>query len=108
MNGSSHSSSWRSQFKIDACRAAEHCGRGAAFGSARIASAYKLDFLSYDDDDDDDDDDVGVLRMTMIMIRLMLVIIRVMMLTMTMIMYSSFSSSLPSPLLRVAVLHRSP
>ena len=106
MNGSSHSSSWRSQFKIDACRAAEHCGRGAAFGSARIASAYKLDFLSYDDDDDDDD--VGVLRMTMIVIRLMLVIIRVMMLTMTMIMYSSFSSSLPSPLLRVAVLHRSP
>ena len=106
MNGSSHSSSWRSQFKIDACKAAEHCGRGAAFGSARIASAYKLDFLSYDDDDDDDD--VGVLRMTMIVIRLMLVIIRVMMLTMTMIMYSSFSSSLPSPLLRVAVLHRSP
>ena len=59
-------------------------------------------------DDDDADDDVGVLRMTMIMIRLMLVIIRVMMLTMTMIMYGSFSSSLPSPLLRVAVLHRSP
>ena len=57
---------------------------------------------------DDDDDDVGVLRMTMTMIRLVLVIIRVMMLTMTMIMYSSFSSSLPSPLLRVAVLHRSP
>ena len=49
-----------------------------------------------------------IFRMMMIMIRLMLVIIRVMMLTMTMIMYSSFSSSLPSPLLRVAVLHRSP
>ena len=83
----------------------EHCGRGAAFGSARIASAYKLDFLSY----------MLmmmmlklILRKTMIMMRLMLVIIRVMMLTMTMIMYSSFSSSLPSPLLRVAVLHRSP
>ena len=46
--------------------------------------------------------------MTMIMIRLMLVMIRVMMLTKTMIMYSSFSSFLSSPLLRVAVLHRSP
>ena len=66
MNGSSHSSSWRSQFKIDACKAAEHCGRGAAFGSARIASAYKLDFLSYmlmlmrfEDDDDNDKTDAG-------------------------------------------------
>ena len=49
-----------------------------------------------------------IFRMMMIMIRLMLVIIRVMMLSITMIMYSSFSSSLPSPLLRVAVLHRSP
>ena len=49
------------------------------------------------------------LRKTMIMIRLMLVMIKVMILTMTMIMYDgSFSSSLPSPLLRVAVLHRSP
>ena len=47
-----------------------------------------------------------ILRMAVI--KLMLVIIRVMMLSMTMIMYGSFSSSLPSPLLRVAVLHRSP
>ena len=77
MNGSSHSSSWRSQFKIDACKAAEHCGRGAAFGSARIASTYKLDFLSYmmmmmmlfyavddfevdfEEDDDNDKTDAG-------------------------------------------------